>query len=85
MQSKWLEAFKIAIIEKDFVRIEALLAQMPEIKSINDLKTSVALINEAKTLLAQEQTQLREKMQKIQKSKQFLNQYVEEGSFSQTS
>lgn len=85
MQSKWLEDFKIAIIEKDFARIEALLAQMPEIKSINDLKTSVALINEAKKLLAQEQTQLREKMQKIQKSKQFLNHYVEERNFSETS
>lgn len=85
MQSKWLEDFKISIIEKDFARIEALLAQMPEIKSINDLKTSVALINEAKKLLAQEQTQLREKMQKIQKSKQFLNHYVEERNFSETS
>ena len=72
MQQKWLEAFKIAIIEKNFEKIETLLEEMPEIKSIGDLKTSVALINEAKKLLAQEQTQLKEKMGKIQKSKQFL-------------
>jgi hypothetical protein len=77
---KWLEDFKISIIEKDFEKIERLLNEMPEIKSINDLKTSVALINEAKKLLAQEQNILRENMTKIQKSKKFLTQssYKEE-------
>jgi len=84
LQSKWLEAFKIAIVEKNFAQIETLLEEMPEIKSIGDLKTSVALINEAKKLLAQEQHQLRENMSKIQKSKQFLNQSVEEERFSKS-
>ncbi|RUM63544.1 MAG: hypothetical protein DSZ05_08580 [Sulfurospirillum sp.] len=84
MQQKWLEKFKISIIEKDFSEIERLLDEMPEIKSINDLRTSVALINEAKKLLAQEQNLLRENMAKIQKSKQFLSQTHEEERFSQS-
>jgi len=84
LQKKWLEDFKIAIIEKDFTNIEKLLEQMPEIKSINDLRTSVALINEAKKLLAQEQNILRENMEKVKKSKQFLSQTAEEEHFSKS-
>ena len=84
MQQKWLEKFKVSIIDKDFSEIERLLEEMPEIKSINDLRTSVALINEAKKLLAQEQNLLRENMAKIQKSKQFLSQTHEEERFSQS-
>ncbi len=84
MQKKWLETFKVSIIEKDFTKIERLLEEMPEIKSINDLRTSVALINEAKKLLAHEQSILRENMAKIQKSKQFLSQNAEEERFSES-
>ncbi len=84
MQLKWLEDFKISIIEKDFEKIEKLLEEMPEIKSINDLKTSVALINEAKKLLTHEQRRLRENMAKIQKSKKFLSQHTEEEYFSKS-
>jgi hypothetical protein len=84
LQQKWLEDFKIAIIEKNFEQIETLLAQMPEIKSINDLKSSVALINEAKKLLAQEQKILRENMDKIQKSKKFLSNHHKEERFSKS-
>jgi hypothetical protein len=84
LQSKWLEDFKVSIIEKDFEKIERLLNEMPEIKSINDLKTSVALINEAKKLLAQEQNLLRENMTKIQKSKKFLAQSYEEENFTES-
>ena len=84
MQKKWLEKFKISIIEKDFAKIERLLEEMPEIKSINDLRTSVALINEAKKLLAHEQSVLRENMAKIQKSREFLSQNREEEHFSES-
>ncbi len=72
MQLKWLDDFKAAIIEKDFERIEQLLSQMPDFKSINELKTGVALINEAKKLLIAEQKVLRENMEKIKKSREFL-------------
>jgi len=72
LQLKWLDDFKAAIIEKDFDRIELLLSQMPDFKSINDLKTGVALINEAKKLLIAEQKVLRENMEKIKKSREFL-------------
>lgn len=84
MHLKWLEDFKISIIEKDFEKIQTLLDEMPEIKSIDDLRTSVALINEAKKLLAQEQQILRENMAKVQKSKKFLSTYHEEEKFSQS-
>ncbi len=84
MQLKWLDDFKIAIIEKNFDKIGTLLEEMPEIKSINDLKTSVALINEAKKLLAKEQQTLRENMEKVQKSKKFLATYHEEERFSKS-
>ncbi len=84
MHLKWLDDFKIAIIEKDFMKIQTLLDEMPEIKSIDDLRTSVALINEAKKLLAQEQSELREKMAKIEKSKKYMHQHVEEEQFSRS-
>jgi len=84
LQLKWLDDFKIAIIEKNFEKIEKLLDEMPEIKSINDLKTSVALINEAKRLLAKEQQILREDMEKVQKSKKFFSSYHQEERFSKS-
>ncbi len=84
MHTKWLENFKIAIIEQNFPKLEELLESMPEIKSINDLKTTVALINEAKKLLANEQKILKENMAKINKSKKFFDNLTNESSFSKS-
>ncbi len=84
MNTKWLDNFKIAIIEKDFESLESLLDSMPEIKKIEELKSTVALINEAKRLIAQEQKSLQSNMTKIKKSRHFLSSYVEETKFSET-
>ncbi len=84
MSTKWLEKFKIAIIEKDFEKLEQLLEQMPEIKDINQLRSAVSLINESKKLIAKEQRVLKQNMAKIQKSKNFVNTYTEESSFSES-
>ncbi len=84
MSTKWLEKFKIAIIEKDFERLETLLDEMPEIKDINQLRSAVSLINESKKLIAKEQKVLKENMSKIQKGKKFLNTYHQETTFSES-
>jgi len=84
LSTKWLEKFKIAIIEKDFEKLEQLLEQMPEIKDINQLRSAVSLINESKKLIAKEQRVLKQNMAKIQKSKNFVNTYTEESSFSES-
>ncbi len=84
MHTKWLDNFKISVVEKNFSKMEELLESMPEIKSINDLKTAVALINEAKKLLAIEQKALKENMAKVNKSKKFFENVVNESSFSKS-
>ncbi len=84
MHTKWLENFKIAIIEQNFTKLEELLEDMPDIKSINDLKTAVALINEAKKLIAFEQKILKENMAKVNKSKKFFDNLPQENSFSES-
>jgi len=84
LSTKWLEKFKVAIIEKDFEKLEILLDEMPEIKKIEELKNTVALINEAKKLISEEQKLLRDSMAKVKKSKHFLTNYVEEVKFSES-
>jgi len=84
LSTKWLEEFKIAIIKRDFERLEILLDEMPEIKDINQLRSAVSLINESKKLIAKEQKVLKENMEKIQKGKKFLNTYHEEATFSES-
>ncbi len=70
---QWLSEFKRAVIEKEFEKISSLLKDLPNIKSKDEAKAVLALINEAKNYLLKEREQIRKQMQNIQKTKKFLD------------
>ena len=73
MHLKWLDDFKRAIIEKDYKNIESLIDKMPKLKDENEASLVLTLIEEAKTLLFLEKEDALKQMQKIKKTKKFLN------------
>lgn len=73
MHTKWLERFKIALIEEDITKIDALLLDIPEFKKIDDLKMAYTLIQTAKEKFEKEKSQTKLKMSKIKKAKKFLD------------
>lgn len=70
---KWLEEFKIAVIEEDSIKVDALLKEIPEFKKIEEMREAYALIGEAKKKFENEQKHMQEKMNKMQKAKKFLD------------
>ncbi len=71
MNTKWLELFKIAIIEEDIKKLETLLKEIPEFKKIDDLKSAYRLINEAKDRFEIERKSTKSKLDKIDKAREF--------------
>jgi len=70
---KWLNSFKIAIIEEDVQKVDSLLNDVPEFKRIDDMREAFALISCAKQKFENEQSIIQEKMNKIKKGKKFLS------------
>ena len=70
---KWLDKFKIALIEEDIDTVNTLINEMPEFKKIDDMRSAYILIGEAKDRFKQEQLSIFKQMSKIQKAKKFLN------------
>jgi hypothetical protein len=68
---KWLESFKIAIIEEDITSIDSHLKEIPEFKKIEHMREAYALIEEAKSRFEKEQTLMKDKMNKMQHAKKF--------------
>lgn len=73
MHTKWLERFKIALIEEDVTKIDVLLLDIPEFKKIDDLKMAYTLIQTAKEKFEKEKFETKLKMSKIKKAKKFLD------------
>jgi hypothetical protein len=71
---KWLESFKIAIIEEDIKSIDSHLKDIPEFKKIEHMREAYALIEDAKARFEKEQTLMKEKMNKMQHAKKFFIQ-----------
>ncbi len=70
---QWLSEFKRAVIEKDFEKIEMLLDHMGEFRDEKEANTALALIDEAKAILFIEKEKTLLEMQKIQKTKKFVD------------
>ena len=70
---KWLDDFKRALIEKDFDAIERLIENIPQFREVEEQKLVLSLINEAKREVQKEKDQALKEMQKIQKSKKYIN------------
>ena len=69
----WLKEFKIALVDEDEARLDALNANMPEFDSLKQMQEAQAYIYQAVELLLQKQAELRSNMEKITKTKKFLN------------
>ncbi len=69
----WLNDLKIAIIEKNTQRIDELVECMPMFDSLDDMKASAALLKEANLLMFTLKDETAESLQKIKKTKDFLN------------
>lgn len=80
---KWLETFKIALIEEDIKTIDTLLKEIPEFKKIEDMRTAYSLIGEAKKKFENEQKNIQIQMNKMQQAKKFLTLKEHESSFDE--
>jgi uncharacterized protein YukE len=80
---KWLKSFKIAVIEEDISRVDALLKEIPEFKKIEQMREAYTLIGEAKKKFENEQKRIQQNMNKMQQAKNFLNIKEKESKFSE--
>jgi len=69
----WLNQFKIAIIDKDIQKMDELNSSMPEFETLKQIYEAQAYIQQAIQIIMDKQSELRENMAKIQKTKKFLN------------
>jgi hypothetical protein len=79
--SKWLSDFKRAIIEKDFIKIGDMVNSIPKFETLEENKEALALVKEANYQAGVERKLILEEMQKVQKTKKFLEQKNDEYSF----
>ena len=77
---KWLEDFKLALIEEDFTAIETLIDDIPEFPDIDSSKLALTFIEQAREVISKQKNEALLQMQKIQKTKKFIKE--EEGVYS---
>ncbi len=74
MQKKsWISNLKLSIINKNFTQIEKLSKNIPHFKTLDESRKALALIKEANTLIKNEQQQILSQMEKLKKTKKFLD------------
>jgi hypothetical protein len=78
---KWLNDFKIALIERDFIKIGEMVNTIPKFESLEDNQKALALVKEANYQAGVERKLILEEMQKVKKTKKFLEQKNSENSF----
>jgi len=79
--SKWLENFKRAIIEKDFIKIGDMINNIPMFETLEENKEALALVKEANYQTEMERNHILQEMKKVKKTKKFLTQKDGEYSF----
>ena len=69
---QWLDEFKRAVIEEDFNSIETLIDNIPQFSDIKSSELALGLINEAREIIKRQKDDAFSQMQKIQKTKEFV-------------
>jgi len=69
---KWLDEFKIALIEENDTKISSLLSSMPSFNTIENAQVAMALINEARKTYISKKERLAKQMRQLEKSRKFL-------------
>ncbi len=70
--AQWINDLKIAIIEENINKIRKLIDSMPAFEKLEDMKEAFALIGEAKNIVEKHKKEISREMEKIRKSKKFL-------------
>jgi len=69
---KWLDEFKIALIEENDTKLSSLLSSIPSFNTIEELKVAMALIDQARKIYISKKESLAKQMQKLEASRKFL-------------
>jgi len=69
---KWLDEFKIALIEENDTKISSLLSSMPSFESVEEIQEAMALIDQARKTYISKKESLAKQMQKLETSRKFL-------------
>jgi len=69
---KWLDDFKIALIEENDHKISSLISSMPSFNTIEESKEAMALIDQARKIYLLKKEKLAKQMQRLEKSRKFL-------------
>ena len=69
---KWLDDFKIALIEEHDGKICSLISSMPSFSTIEECKEAMALIDQARKIYTLKREKLAKQMRQLKKSKKFL-------------
>ena len=72
-KNSWIDEFKLSIINKNYDKIEKLSRTIPHFKTLNESEEALALIKEANTIIQNEQQQILSQMEKLKKTKKFLD------------
>ncbi len=82
---KWANQLKIAIIERDEVKIEKAIEKLPNFDSLEEMKEAAYLMQEAHNFLSSQKEEFASKLLKIKKQKEFLNATIQHpSSFDQS-
>ncbi len=69
----WISELKLSIINKNFIQIEKLSKNIPRFTTLQESQEALALIQKANDLLKNEQQLILSQMEKLKKTKKFLD------------
>ena len=72
---KWLNDFKVAVIEENAEKIEELIDKIPSFNDESSAKEALALIHEAISIVNAQKLKALDSMNKICQTKAFLNSH----------
>ncbi len=72
-KNSWISDLKLSIVNKNFAQLEKLSKNIPQFKTLNESQEALALIKAANNLLKIEQKNILSQMQKLEKTKKFLD------------
>ncbi len=73
----WIESFTIAIVEENYTHIGELIETMPTFETVDEAITARALIQEALIIMEREKESTFEAMQKLKKTRHFIDTSTE--------
>lgn len=77
----WVKELKIALIVRDFEKLEGILSSMPEnFSTLEEMDEALAYLEQVRTLLLEEKEKTREAMERIKKMRQFAEPYPKEST-----